>query len=149
MGSELIPTLEAMVDYHNKPAFVPVHQYAAGTTVLKGEVGRVAGFRFVVVPRMMKWAGTGAPASDTKYFRTSGKYDVFPVLVVGSEAFTTIGFQTAGKKKFEIITKHPSSETADFNDPYGRLGFTSVQWNYGMMIQRPEWIGLIKTVAPI
>ena len=148
VGSELIPTLEAMVDYHSKPAFVPVHQYAAGTTVLKGEVGRVAGFRFVVVPRMMKWAGVGAAASDTKYFRTSGKYDVFPVLVVGSEAFTTIGFQTDGKSgKFQTIHKKPGVETASHADPYGETGFASKRWWYGFMPQYIERLAVLKCTA--
>ena len=148
VGSELIPTLEAMVDYHSKPAFVPVHQYAAGTTVLKGEVGRVAGFRFVVVPRMMKWAGVGASATDAKYFKTAGKYDVFPVLVVGSEAFTTIGFQTDGKSgKFQTIHKKPGTETASHADPYGETGFASKRWWYGFMPQFIERIAVLKCTA--
>lgn len=148
IGSELIPTLEAMVDYHNKPAFIPAHQYAAGTTLLKGEVGRVAGFRFVVVPRMMKWAGVGATATNNKYYKTNTKYDVFPVLVVGSESFTTIGFQTDGKSgKFQTIHKKPGIDTASHSDPYGETGFASKRWWYGFMPQHIERLALIKCTA--
>lgn len=148
-GSELIPTFEAMKDLHDKPAFIPTHQYAAGTTLLKGEVGRIAGFRIVVVPEMQKWAGKGATATDASYHKTNGNYDVFPFLVVGDESFTTIGFLENGKggQKFHNIHKKPSVETADRNDPYGEMGFSSTKWWYGFMPQFIERLALIKCVA--
>jgi N4-gp56 family major capsid protein len=70
------------------------------------------------------------------------------MLVVGSESFTTIGFQTDGKTvKFKITSKKPGIETADRNDPYGETGFMSIKWYYGILILRPERIALCKTVA--
>ncbi|MFB6349636.1 N4-gp56 family major capsid protein [Moraxella marmotae] len=148
VGSELIPTLEAMKDYHDNPAFIPAHQYAAGTTLLKGEVGRVAGFRIVVVPRMMKWAGAGASATNNAYYKTNGKYDVFPFLVVGDESFTTIGFQSSGGMgKFQTIHKKPGEATANSADPYGETGFASKKWWYGFMPQYIERLALLKVTA--
>lgn len=148
VGSELIPTLEAMVDYHGKQAFTPAHQYASGTTLLKGEVGRIAGFRIVVVPHMMKWGGVGANATDNSFYRTNGKYDVFPFLVVGDEAFTPVGLEGDGNKgKFEIIHKKPNQETASETNPYGKKGFYSIQWWYGFMPQFIERLALIKCTA--
>lgn len=70
------------------------------------------------------------------------------MLCVSSGSFTTIGFQTDGKTvKFTTYTKKPGLETASYADPYGEKGFTSIKWYYGSLILRPEWIGLIKTVA--
>ena len=148
IGSELVPTLEAMKDYHNERAFIPAHQYASGTTLLKGEVGRIAGFRIVVVPHMMKWAGAGANGASASYYQTAGKHDVFPFLVVGDESFTSIGFQTDGKsQKFTTIHKKPSIDTADKSDPYGETGFSSIKWFYGFMPQYIERLAVIKCVA--
>ena len=149
IGSELIPTLKAMKDLHNQPAFISVEKYAAGTEVLTGEIGAIDNFRFVVVPEMLKWAGAGADAAaNTTHYKTGTKFDVFPMLCVGSESFTTIGFQTDGKSvKFKITHKKPGTETADRNDPYGETGFMSIKWYYGFMVLRPERIGLIKTTA--
>ena len=147
-GSELIPTLEAMKDLHGEKAFVPVQQYAAGTTVLKGERGTLGEFRIIIVPNMFKWAGVGAGTPDAAYYATTAKYDVFPILIVGDESFTTIGFQTDGKSnKFTTVTRNPGPETADRNDPYGEMGFSSIKWWYGFMALRPERIALIKTAA--
>ena len=151
VGSELLPTLKAMKDLHNNPAFISVEKYAAGTTTLTGEVGAIDQFRLVVVPEMMKWAGAGADASGTSTcYETNNRYDVFPMLCVGEASFTTIGFQTDGKGvKFNILHKAPGEATADRNDPYGETGFTSIKWWYGFMVLRSERIGLIKTAAKL
>jgi len=149
IGSELQPTIEAMVDLHGNPAFIPVQKYAAGGTVLNGEIGTVGYFRIVVVPEMMKWEGAGADATgNDTHWSTGNKFDVFPMLVVCDGSFTTIGFLTDGKTvKFKITHKKPGTETADRNDPYGETGFMSIKWYYGFLLERPERIGLIKTSA--
>ncbi|MDH1236539.1 N4-gp56 family major capsid protein [Stutzerimonas stutzeri] len=151
-GSELIPTLKGMKDLHGNPAFISIEKYAAGGQTLTGEIGTIDQFRIVIVPEMLKWAGAGADIAvgDASHYETGGKYDVFPMLVIGSESFTTIGFQTDGKSvKFKIYHKKPGEQTADRNDPYGETGFMSIKWYYGFMVLRPERIGLIKTAAKI
>ena len=149
VGSELELMLRKMADPFGNAAFIPVQQYADAGTLLQGEIGTVASFRIVVVPDMMKWAGAGASVTTNPgYYATSGKYDVFPMLCVGSGSFTTIGFQTDGKTvKFTTYTKKPGLEQANYNDPYGELGFTSIKWYYGSIILRPEWLAIQKTVA--
>lgn len=151
IGSELLPTLRGLKDQHNEPAFIPVEKYAAGGTVLNGEAGSIDAFRVVVVPEMLKWAGAGADASaSSTHYETGNKFDVFPMLVVGDQSFTTIGFQTDGKTvKFKIFHKKPGEATADRNDPYGETGFMSIKWYYGFMVLRPERIALIKTAATL
>ena len=148
IGSELIPTLRALKDLHNEPAFMSIEKYAAGGETLAGEIGAIDQFRVVVVPEMMKWAGAGASTTAGTVHETGGKVDVFPMLVVGDESFTTIGFQTDGNSvKFTVYHKKPGEGVADKSDPYGETGFMSIKWFYGFMALRPERIGLIKTAA--
>ena len=149
IGSELLPTFKAMKDLHNNPAFIEVQRYADAGNTVRGEVGSVDALRLVVVPEMMKWSGAGADATaDASNYETGGRFDVFPILVIGDESFTTIGFQTDGKTvKFKITHKAPGEATADRVDPYGETGFMSIKWYYGFMILRSERIGLILTVA--
>ena len=150
VGSELLPSLKRMTDLFGDPAFVPVHKYAQAGAVARGEVGSIDQFRIIVVPEMMHWAGAGATVTANEGYReTGGKYDVFPMLVVGSESFTTIGFQTDGKTtKFKIKHIKPESATSySFEDPFGEKGFMSIKWYYGTMILRPERIALVKVVA--
>jgi N4-gp56 family major capsid protein len=151
IGSELKSLVERMVDPFGNAAFIPVHKYADAGNVMTGEIGSVYEFRIVVVPEMLSWRGAGANVGTNPGYRaTSGKYDVYPMLVVGSEAFSTIGFQTDGKTvKFKITTKMPGEQTADRDDPYGETGFSSIKWYYGTLIYRPERIALAKTVARV
>ena len=150
VGSEMEMVLEEMVDSHGNPAFIPIEKYAAGGNTMNGEIGSVGKFRIIVVPEMMSWAGAGAAAAnnDDGYYETNGNYDVFPMLVVGQGAFSTIGFQTDGKTvKFKIKHAAPESTESYALDPYGETGFMSIKWYYGIMIQRAERLGMILAAA--
>jgi len=149
IGSELTETMERMTDYFSNQAFVPLAHYADAGSEINGEIGTVGHFRIAVVPEMLHKAGVGiAEGVNAGYRVTDGKYDAYPMLVVGSESFTTIGFQTSGKStKFTIYNKKPGEGIANLADPYGEVGFMSIKWYYGCMILRPERLALIWTVA--
>ena len=155
IGSELVPLVRGMTDLFGNEAFIPVQQYGDAGTIMNGEIGSVDAFRIIVVPEMLHWAAAGAEVDDNPGYRSSTvggaeRYDIYPMLVVGDDAFVTIGFQTDGKSvKFVITHKKPGTETADRNDPYGETGFSSIKWYYGFMVLRPERIAIIKTVAPL
>lgn len=151
VGPDLIQQLRKMKDYHGDAAFIPVQKYGDATTILRGEIGTVDQFRIVVNPEMMKWEGVGAVVADDKgIYTTEGKADIYPMLVVGDDAFTTIGFHPTGTNtKFEIIHVKPGSGNASNADPYGKRGFMSIQWWYGFMVHRPERIALAKTVVEL
>lgn len=155
VGSELVPTLTRMTDHHGNPAFVGVEHYAHasvdGVNSINGEIGKVGDFRIIQVPEMQHWAGAGATATaaNAGYKVTGTKYNVYPMLTVGDQSFTTIGFQTDGKStKFKIKYSNPGDDISySAQDPYGEVGFISIMFWYGSLIMRPERIGLLKTVA--
>jgi len=152
VGSELTITLENMVDGLGNPAFIPVRKYADATNVMTGELGSIADFRIIVVPDMMRFEGAGAAVgTNPGYSETGGNYDIFPMLVVGSESFATVGLQSSGKKKgkqkFSIIVKKPGPEMATIDDPYGKIGFSSISFWHGFIALRPERLALVKTLA--
>jgi len=145
VGSELIPVLKAMVDLHSAPAFVSVEKYADAGNTMNGEIGSIDQFRIIVVPEMQFDEGGGASAADTAGNGQNGA-DIYPMLVVGDGAFTTVGFQTDGKSvKFTVNHKKPGKEIASLDDPYGEVGFYSIKWYYGFMALRPERLGIIWT----
>ena len=156
VGSELVPDLKAMKDLFGNKAFIEIQHYADAGTLMNGEIGCIDKFRFIQVPEMLHWAGAGAVATGANPgYRSSmvsgtEHYDVFPLLVVGDDSFTSIGFQTDGKSvKFTVMTKMPGKETADRNDPFGETGFSSIKWYYGILVKRPERLALLKAVAPL
>lgn len=156
VGSELVPYLKSIKDLFNNKAFIEIQHYASAGSVMNGEIGAIDTLRFIQVPEMLHWAAAGAEVEDNPGYRSSldadgdERYDIFPILVIGEDSFSTIGFQTDGKTvKFSIITKMPGNDTADRNDPYGETGFSSIKWYYGMLIKRPERIAVLKSVAPV
>jgi N4-gp56 family major capsid protein len=155
VGSEMIPTLMRMTDYHNVKALVPIEKYAQMTAsgkyanALHGEIGAVAGFRIVVVPEMMGYVGAGENVgSDLTYLNDGTKYNVYPMLVVGSGSFAHIRFQSSGASndKFNIIVRKPGT-FANADDPFEKIGYSSIQFWQGTMILRPEWIAKVLTMA--
>lgn len=155
IGSELVPTIMRMTDYHGAKAFVPLEKYAQSTTsgkytnALHGEIGSVAGFRIIVAPEMMGYDGAGeAVGADLTYLNNGSKYNVYPMLAVGSSSFAHIRFQVSGgsSDKFQIIVRKPGA-FGNAEDPFEKLGYSSIQFWQGTMILRPEWIAKILTMA--
>lgn len=153
IGSELQITVENMVDGLGNPAFTPVRKYAAASTIMNGEIGSVGDFRIIVVPNMMHWEGAGAlaTAGNLGYADDGTNYNIYPMLVVGDGSFATVGLQGSGKKgakqKFKIIVKKPGKEMATVQDPYGKIGFSSITFYHGFIALRPERLAVVKTVA--
>ncbi len=148
IGSELIPVVRKLTDISGSgvgSGFVSVEKYADASNILNGEIGSVDQFRIVVVPEMQNDRKGGAADGTTDGTGKDG-VDIFPMLVVGDGAFTTIGFQTDGKSvKFTVNHKKPGKEIASLDDPYGEVGFYSIKWYYGFMALRPERLGIIWT----
>ena len=149
IGSELIPVVRKMTDISGSgvgSGFISVEKYADAANTVHGEIGSVDQFRIVVVPEMQHDRGGGATAANTAGVSGKGGADIYPMLVVGDGAFTTIGFQTDGKSvKFSVNHKKPGKEIASLDDPYGEVGFYSIKWYYGFMALRPERLGIIWT----
>ena len=148
---ELRQTLMTMVDLFNRPAFIPVEQYAAGGNIVEGEIGRILEFRFVEVQEMLRWEGKGASTThssvaDETYINDGTKYTVFPLLIVGEDSFVNINFR-GGKNNFRIYQQMPGQGAASVDDPFGKHGWWSIQWYYGTMITRPDRLVCIHTLA--
>jgi len=135
MVTVLEDTMNATTGKH---AWAYIEEYADGAKFAKsntarGEVGKIGNVRFIEHPEMVIQESKG-----------TANIDVHPVLFIGSGSFTQIGFQSTGTKgKFNIIVKKPGKEVADRQNPYGKVGFVSNQYWYGVLIERPDWIGVI------
>ncbi len=151
-------SFRAMTDLAGNPAFVDVKEYTSANgdgkyiQALNGEIGAVGPFRIVVHPNAIMRSGAGAAVTaNAAGLRNDGtNYDVYPCLVVGSEAFTHVGFEFgAGTKgKFKTNTKMPE-ENRDRQDPFGKVGFTAIEFWNGVLIDRNEWIAVYNIGAKL
>lgn len=129
-------------------AFIPKSQYAAGTTLLDGEFGAIGSFRFVVVPDLSAYRGAGSLVSaDTATDKanrhaTGGKYDIFPMIVIGSDSFSTTGFTDK-----DVTAAHIPPVRDVYNDMSAQVGGVVSNWTYGFLNYRPERIRQLAVVA--
>ena len=156
VGQELTPMLEDMT-HNSVNVWKPVESYAAAGPVAEGEIGAIGRFRFIEVDAMQRYKAAGiadsglADEDDVTGFYASTpigggteKFDVFPVLFVGSDSFATVGFEGDSSK---IKTAMPKADA--FNDPFGKNGSMSISWFFGTLIYRAERIMQIAVTAPI
>ena len=130
-------------DNDGNKVFVGVEHYAHATNksgkteAASGEIGKIGPFRFIKVRNM-----TEAPYYDDATKKIAAATGVYPLVVVGEGAVKGISLHAnkKGKGRWEVIVKKPGYQTADRHDPYGRMGFYSIQWKTGVIAQRPERI---------
>jgi N4-gp56 family major capsid protein len=150
IGSELLPTFIRMKDAHGERAYHPVRHYAAAGNIAEGEAGAVDMFRIIINPFSGNLAGSGkAVANNAGYRATGGKYDIFPLVVVGSGSFSTVSLR-GGKtgKKWNVYHRRPEDNRTSL-DPYGKTGFFAIDWTYATMIRRPERLAVYYSVAEL
>jgi len=155
---EVVPALEDL-EHNGKILWEDVAEYADGgnvtnamaeskSNVAQGEIGRIGSFRFIVVEGMPYWQGGGADATDgtdndgdgiedagANLYITDGHYDVFPLLVVGSDSFETYSLQGEVAK-----VKHGAPRVIPGIDNHGDRGSIAIDWWFGLLVNRPEWI---------
>ncbi len=155
VNTEVLPTLRAMKGPGNVLVWVPKEQYAAGTELVDGEVGKIGSFRFVSVKDMEREYGAGLTvgltvdagkgtdaanaATQAAAYKTNGKYDVFTALVVGDDSFTITGF---GENNTSASYIPPKADV--HNDMHAQMAGIAANWSYGMLIYRPERLCSLK-----
>ena len=159
VSPDVVTSFRAMTDLHGAPAFKEVAEYTNAINgkgkylkALNGEVGAVGPFRIVVHPKAVVREGAGAAVTDNLagLRETGDNYDVYPNLVVGSEAFTHVGFEFGAGTKGKFKTRNVTPEqNVTSQDPFGKTGFTSIEFWNGVMIDRSEWIAVYNTGAKL
>lgn len=158
VGPEIQMDLENMLrgaTYEKHYVFTPVYEYASQGNVLKNEFGRVHNIRFVYAERMPVERGAGAIVDPnyggalaySKVKNAQGqdetRFDVFPILVPGKGAFSTINL--VGENRVRFTAKAPTD--IDKTDPYGKRGFMTYRFWYGSIILRPERLLRVNVLA--
>ena len=112
-------------DIRNLPGFTPVVKYASGGALCPQEFGSLEEVRFITSPELTAFAdGGGAKAgSGTTMVSTSGtSADVYPILILGKEAYATCPLRGADSMKPMVLK--PGIPRG--GDPLGQRG--SVGW---------------------
>ena len=162
VSTKLRVTMLGVKDFDGNRAMIEAPHYATtsigggfgleSTGVFEGEMGYLQGLRIIAVPKFPVREGegvaVGSNGGNAGYYATNGRYDAYPMLVVGSDSFTHLKFSSkyAESGQFEINMKTPK-EAGSIANPFHKLGYKSIQWWQGSLIHHPEWIAVTWVVA--
>ena len=94
------------------PNFVPAEKYASGTPEM-GEIGKCERFRYILSPDLPSFQDAGAAVASwtgtgSAYSTTGTSMDVYPVIVLGADAFSQIAVR--GLKAMDPTFLPPGEE---------------------------------------
>lgn len=155
--SRYMITSKAMVNYFRtltddfaNEAWIARQHYAAAGNLMASEEGTIGAFRIVSNKQMM--TTKGAEIGTVAAYRNDGtNYTVHHGLIIGSGAFTTLGFRlsTIAGSVYSgnmLFLDTPPEQTVA--NPFGDVGILSIQWYYGTLVERPEWIVCVRSLVP-
>jgi N4-gp56 family major capsid protein len=124
------------------PNFVPAEKYATGTAEM-GEIGKCERFRYILSPDLPSFQDAGAAVaswtgSGAAYSTTGSLMDVYPVIVMGADAFSQIAVRGVNLDP----TFLPPGEKSK-SDPLGQRGYAGTSWWKATMIENQLWMAVV------
>lgn len=105
---------DTLYDLMQDPAWVAAAQYAGSTQIFEGEVGRIAGVRFVETTEAKIWEAAGA-----------GGISVYSTLFLGANAYGTTKVKGGGLE--HIVKQLGSAGTADPLNQRATVGWKAIK----------------------
>ena len=133
-------------DIRQLPGFTPVAEYGSRQPIHERELGSTEDIRFILSPDLPPFtdAGGAYSGSGTSMVSTSGvSTDVYPLLVIGKEAYGCVPLKGMGAVEPVIIPV--GQKTKD--DPLGQRGYIGWKTWFTAKILNDAWIVRIECGA--
>lgn len=122
-------------DVRNLAGFTPVAEYGSRQPLCPEEVGSVESIRIILSPVLAPF--TDAGSTTLNGMKTSGtKVDVYPMVVIGQEAFGLVPLKGAGAITPSVI--NPDVKTKD--DPLGQRGYVGWKTYFTCVRLAESWM---------
>ena len=128
-------------DIRNLAGFIPTASYGSRSLVSDYEVGSIEQIRYVLTPEMPTWADAGGAKGSM--MSTSGtSADVYPLLVLGKEAFGCVPLKGKGAITPQVVNPKPAA-----GDPLGQRGTVGWKAYFAAVILNQQWMARVETAA--
>jgi N4-gp56 family major capsid protein len=104
-------------DIRNLAGFTPVAEYGSRTPLCPEEIGTVESTRFILSPLFASIPNAGG-AKGTKVSTGGTNADIYPILIMGQEAWGTVPLK--GKEALKVMIQNPNTPRG--GDPLGQRG---------------------------
>lgn len=130
-------------DIRALPDFKGVEEYGTVQPISPQEIGAAYGFRFMLSPELTYYPGGGAAVGTTGLKATSSAIDVYPMIVLGQNAFK----QVALRGMNSIDANHISHTVKSKSDPGGQRGYVWAGTRHAAEITNQDWMAVIEVGA--
>jgi N4-gp56 family major capsid protein len=109
-----------------------------------GEIGKCERFRYILSPDLPSFQDAGAAVASwtgtgSAYSTTGTNMDVYPVIVLGADAFSQIAVR--GLKAMDPTFLPPGDKTK--SDPLGQRGYAGTSWWKAVMVENNLWMSVV------
>lgn len=135
-------------DVRNLPGFTPVVEYGSQRPVHEREIGAVEQFRFITSPYFRPYLAAGAANGGAGTFLTngtagSGNCDIYPVIVVGQEAWGQVALKGMGSIDVTYIKPMEKNHA----NPLGMFGYVGAQFWKNAVLLNQNWMARLEVAA--
>lgn len=117
-----IAHVDTLYDLMNDPEWIEASKYAGSTQIFEGEVGKIAGFRFIETTEAKIFEKAGAPATAGD---DNTKISVYSTLAMGANAYGVTEIEGGGLQ--QITKQLGSAGTADPLDQRATAGWKATK----------------------
>ena len=128
IGGKYVAIIHPYVAYDlmRDPEWIDAHKYANPTNLYEGEIGEVAGVRFVQTTEAKIWKGAGNDTNDPKHDdSTPDGLAVFSTIFLGDGAYGVTEITGGGLET--IVKQKGSAGTADPLDQRSSVGWKAIK----------------------
>ena len=127
-------------DIRNLPGFTPTAEYGSRKPLAPEEIGSVENIRFILSPMLDPFEGDGSADLNGMKAVDDTNVDVYPLVVVGQEAYGTVPLKGAGAITPSVI--NPDVKSKD--DPLGQRGFVGWKAYHAAVRLNESWMTRIE-----
>ena len=118
------------------PTYTPVAAYGSRKPMHENEIGSFESFRFIVSPELVPFTNAGVAVGVTGFIASGATLvDVYPVLIVGQEAYGTVALR--GSNSFDLSVIPVGNK--DSADPLGQRGYIGAKFYACSVMLNQGW----------
>ena len=129
-------------DIRDMTGFVPVEKYGS-MKPLPQEVGKVEDVRYILTPLLDPFQAAGSGTLNGMVADDSTNVDVYPIIIMGKEAFGCVPLRGAGAIHPTVI----NPGTIDKSDPLGQRGYVGWKTWFVAVVLNQAWMVRVEVGA--
>ena len=141
--TDMIPTIRELSGANTNNHFTPVSQYGRLAPISPHEIGSFEEARYICSPDLGPFEGAGA-AENSDYRSSNSKFDVYPVLYLGREAFGCIPLR--GKQAIKPMVLR--TDTPAKGDELGQRGSIGWKMYFACVVLNEMWMRRVEVACP-